>query len=78
MIDYYRRSAGGMQTTLRRLERRLVSLRQKDEIIESLREEDHEYTSFFVCRDPIEKLLSVYYYMMDLRVMIRGRYSMTK
>jgi len=56
-----------MQMTLRKLERRLVSLRQKDEIIESLRDEDHEYTAFFVCRNPIEKLLSVYYYMMDLR-----------
>ena len=65
-----------MQLTLRKLERRLVPLRQKEEIIKSLTEEDHKYTAFFVCRNPIEKLLSVYYYLMDLRVRMIERYLM--
>ena len=54
--------------TLRKLERSLVSAREKLDIIDSVRAEQHEYTAFFVCRNPVEKLLSVYHYLMDLRV----------
>ena len=32
------------------------------------KEETHEYTAFFVCRNPVEKLLSVYQYLIDMRV----------
>ena len=54
--------------TLRSLERKQFSEKQKLNIIQYLQYREHEYTAFFVCRNPIEKLLSVYYYLMDLRV----------
>ena len=38
------------------------SLRQKQKIINSLRNCEHEYFSFFVCRNPVAKLISIYNY----------------
>lgn len=34
--------------------------------IQSLRRPDHAFLSFLVCRNPVEKLLSVYRYMVDM------------
>ena len=69
-VTLNRRDAVGMQMTLRKLERARISEKQKLEIIWSVQAEKHEYLSFFVCRNPIEKLLSVYHYLMDLRVRV--------
>ena len=53
---------------LRDLERRAYQHKDKAEIISSLEEVKHNYTAFFVCRNPVDKLLSVYNYLMDARV----------
>ena len=45
---------------LRELEGAKISPAQKLETINSLRSPEHKYVSFFVCRNPIEKLQSVY------------------
>ena len=38
----------------------------KNVVINSIKPKDHDYLSFFVCRNPVEKLLSVYKYMVDM------------
>ena len=58
------RKLGGSQIQLRDLERRKVSLSKKMKSIQSLKSADHDYFSFFVCRNPVEKLLSVYNFML--------------
>lgn len=55
------------QVYLRRLERKAYSRESKEAVIKALREKQHNYTSFFVCRNPVEKFLSVYNYLMDAR-----------
>ena len=40
----------------------LFCCRQKQKIINSLRQGEHEYFSFFVCRNPVAKLISIYNY----------------
>ena len=42
-------------------------LEEIEEIIRSLKNAEHEYPSFFVCRNPVEKLVSVYKYMKALK-----------
>ena len=42
------------------IEKRIISSDDKREIIKSLKFEDHDYTSFFVCRNPVDKLLSIF------------------
>ena len=56
------------QVYLRRLEGKAYSRESKEAVIRALREKQHNYTSFFVCRNPVEKFLSVYNYLMDARV----------
>ena len=56
------------QVYLRRLEGKAYSRETKEAVIRALREKQHNYTSFFVCRNPVEKFLSVYNYLMDARV----------
>ena len=56
------------QVYLRRLEGKAYSRESKEAVIKALREKQHNYTSFFVCRNPVEKFLSVYNYLMDARV----------
>ena len=56
------------QVYLRRLEGNAYSRESKEAVIRALREKQHNYTSFFVCRNPVEKFLSVYNYLMDARV----------
>ena len=43
-------------------------MKEKQEILQSIQNPEHDYLAFFVCRNPVEKLLSVYTYLMDLRV----------
>ena len=40
--------------------------KEKNKIIRSILAPEHDYLSFFVCRNPIEKLQSVYKYMVDM------------
>ena len=56
------------QVYLRGLERKAYSREAKEDVIKALREEQHNFTSFFVCRNPVEKFLSVFNYLMDARV----------
>ena len=58
----------GTQLKLRKLEKKHFSVTKKTQIIESLLHQNHEFLAFFVCRDPLEKLLSVYKYLIDMRV----------
>ena len=53
---------------LRNLERKQFTEKEKAKLVDSLRQRDHEYLAFFVCRNPVEKLQSVYRYLSDLRV----------
>ena len=65
---YRKKSSDGTQKVLRELERRAYKQKDKTEIISSLESVRHNYTAFFVCRNPVDKLLSVYNYLMDARV----------
>ena len=56
------------QVYLRRLEGKAYSRKAKEAVIRALSEKQHNFTSFFVCRNPVEKFLSVYNYLMDARV----------
>ena len=49
---------------LRSLEQEKVSPVHKLDLINSLKFEQHQYFSFFVCRNPVDKLVSVYNYML--------------
>ena len=53
------------------VEKRVISVREKLKVIEQLKTKDHEYMSFFVCRNPIEKLLSAF----DMK---REQFALTK
>ena len=69
MVFYLRtKKAEGTQLKLRKLEKKYFSPLEKTQIIESLLQPKHEFMAFFVCRDPLEKLLSVYRYLLDMRV----------
>ena len=49
---------------MKQLERNKVSQAEKKSAINSLRNSDHKHVAFFVCRNPVEKLLSVYNFML--------------
>ena len=48
----------GRATT--RLEKENISVDKKRSAVKELRSGDHTYTAFFVCRNPVEKMLSVW------------------
>ena len=60
----------GYQVKLRELQTKLGV--KKNTILKSLKNESHEYFAFFVCRNPIEKLKSLYSYSLDLNRFKRG------
>ena len=61
----------GSQLDLRDIEAAVYDEERKLEMIEDLRVNDeHEYLVMAVCRNPVEKLLSVYKVMQDPRVII--------
>ena len=72
------KKADGTQLKLRKLEKKYISATKKTQIIESLLQPKHEFLAFFVCRDPLEKLLSVYKYLLDMRVGSGWTYISTK
>ena len=45
----------------------------KIDIVRSLEKKDHEYFSFFVCRNPIERLKSLYGFSLDLGRFKKGK-----
>ena len=61
---FHFRKVGGSQIKLRKLEGRAISPSEQLEAINSLKSTDHDFLSFFVCRNPVEKLLSVYNYLL--------------
>ena len=63
-VFQYCRKIGGSQIRLRQLEGKAFSPQRKLAAINSLRSPDHEFLSFFVCRNPVEKLLSVYNFLL--------------
>ena len=65
--DKFRKGPKVYQRRLEEIEEKAYTREQKVEIIRSLKYEDHEYLSFFVCRNPVEKLVSVYKYMKALK-----------
>ena len=63
----------GYQVKLQQLQRNRFSRIKKTEIVKSLEERDHEYFAFFVCRNPVERLKSLYSYSLDLGRFKKGR-----
>ena len=63
----FRKGPKVYQRRLEEIEEKAYAREDKVEVIKSLKFTHHEYLSFFVCRNPIEKLLSVYKYMKDLK-----------
>ena len=63
ILYYIYSKNGGSQSMSRRFERQKLAAGEKFGAIKSLADPDHKYVSFIVCRDPIEKLLSVYNFM---------------
>ena len=55
------------QRELAKLESKNYTLEEKEAVIASFRQRNHLYLTFFVCRNPIERLISVYNYMKVLR-----------
>ena len=55
------------QRELAKLESQSFNLEEKEAVIASFRQRNHLYLTFFVCRNPIERLISVYNYMKVLR-----------
>ena len=62
----------GYQVKLRELQTKLGVKKKKNTILKSLKNESHEYFAFFVCRNPIEKLKSLYSYSLDLNRFKKG------
>ena len=56
----------GYQVKLRELENKMFTNSRKQKILRSLDDPNHEYFAFFVCRNPIERLKSLYSYSLDL------------
>ena len=65
---FHRKFAPGSQLDVQFLESQVYNYSRKFEIISSLETEEHDYLSLAVCRNPIEKLLSVYQVLKDPRV----------
>ena len=55
------------QRELGKLESMNYTVEEKNNVMETFRNKTHEYLTFFVCRNPISKLLSVYNYMKILK-----------
>ena len=58
---------------LREVQSRKFSVKRRLEILRSLEEAEHEYFAFFVCRNPIERLKSLYSYSLDLGRFKKGQ-----
>ena len=55
------------QRELLKLERKNFTVRAKNKVLETFKNKTHEYLTFFVCRNPISRILSVYNYMKILK-----------
>ena len=63
----------GYQVKLQQLQGKHFSKKKKTGIVKSLEQRDHKYLTFFVCRNPIERLKSLCSYSLDLGRFKRGR-----
>ena len=51
----------------------MVSGEAKVRAVEELQQRDHEHSAFFVCRNPVEKMLSSYeHFQADMAAMFDG------
>ena len=57
----------GYQVKLQQLQAKRFTAEEKAGVVKSLEQKEHEYFAFFVCRDPIERLKSLYLYSLDLK-----------
>ena len=62
----------GFQVKLAELQNRVYRKRERIRILQSLDKQTHDYFAFFVCRNPIERLKSLYSYSLDLGRFKRG------
>ena len=55
------------QRELLKLEKKNFTVKAKNNVLDTFENKTHEYLTFFVCRNPISRLLSVYNYMKILK-----------
>ena len=67
-LSFSRKNPPGTQLELRDIEEAVYPGSRKLEIIKTLESAEHDYLSIAVCRNPVEKLLSVFHVMQDPRV----------
>ena len=63
----------GYQVKLQEMQRKKFSKNDRQVIMKSLEESDHDNFAFFVCRNPIERLKSLYGYSLDLGRFKKGK-----
>ena len=63
----------GFQVKLAEVQNRLYRKSERIRILKSLNKQNHEYLAFFVCRNPIERLKSLYSYSLDLGRFKKGK-----
>ena len=63
----------GYQVKLQQLQAKRFTAEEKAGVVKSLEQKEHEYFAFFVCRDPIERLKSLYLYSLDLKRFKTGK-----
>ena len=54
------------QVKLAELQNKVYRKSERTRIVKSLNKQNHEYLAFFVCRNPLERLKSLYSYSLDL------------
>jgi len=63
-VRMYKQNFNGRraQETSRKIEDKFLTPQEKLSVIESVKKPGHDYFAFFVCRDPVAKLVSTYKY----------------
>ena len=56
----------GYQVKLRQVQNAHLKIKDRKQILKSLEQKEHDYFAFFVCRNPIERLKSLYSYSLHL------------
>ena len=61
------------QVKLAELQNKVYRKSERIRILKSLNKQNHEYLAFFVCRNPLERLKSLYSYSLDLDRFKKGK-----
>ena len=61
------------QVKLAELQNKVYGKSERIRILKSLNKQNHEYLAFFVCRNPIDRLKSLYSYSLDLGRFKKGK-----